>query len=235
MDSKRSVVGPTRTESDTVAQVEQPLESSTVVEEAHVGEEGRDALLEGSSRDLEVEKKDSDTVVIAQYEPNDSQSTSTKQQDNATVLDSTDTIASSIAPTSPDLTTELEKLRQAHQEELKERHQELHSHLERIDALQSKLQYLAKSAAESARKASSDADPGSFDSKLAEREERIALLMDEGQKLSKNELKNLNTIKKLPGQERRGGEEGDGDEAEAGQGGEGGDGCDGASATGRGC
>lgn len=75
--------------------------------------------------------------------------------------------------------------------------EEIYSYTERIDALQSKLQYLSKESAESARRASNSASAGSLEKKLAEKEEQIALLMEEGQQLSKTELKHLTTIKKL--------------------------------------
>ncbi len=78
-----------------------------------------------------------------------------------------------------------------------QRQEEVHGYIERIDALQSKLQYLAKESAEAARKASASAPSGSLEKKLAEKEEQVALLMEEGQKLSKKELTHLNTIKKL--------------------------------------
>ncbi|KZF26305.1 hypothetical protein L228DRAFT_9689 [Xylona heveae TC161] len=68
---------------------------------------------------------------------------------------------------------------------------------ERIDALQSKLQYLAKESAQSARLTADSAPPGSLNRKLAESEERIALLLEEGQKLSIAEFRYLSTIKKL--------------------------------------
>lgn len=77
------------------------------------------------------------------------------------------------------------------------RQEEVHGYIERIDALQAKLQYLAKESADSARKASNAAPPGSLEKKLADKEEQVALLMEEGQKLSKKELAHLTTIKKL--------------------------------------
>lgn len=77
------------------------------------------------------------------------------------------------------------------------RQEETHLYLERIDALQSKLDYLAKEAADTASKAASEAVLGSMDQKLAAKEEKIALLMKEGEKLSQTELRHLNTIKKL--------------------------------------
>lgn len=75
--------------------------------------------------------------------------------------------------------------------------EELHLYIERIDALQSKLKYLAKEAAESARKAAATAEPGSVEKQLREKDEKIALLFEEGQKLSKSEMDHRTAIKKL--------------------------------------
>lgn len=77
------------------------------------------------------------------------------------------------------------------------RQEEIHGYIERIDALQAKLQYLSKESASSARKAASAAPPGTLEKKLAEKDEQIALLLEEGQKLSKTELKHMTVIKKL--------------------------------------
>ncbi|KAL8771174.1 MAG: hypothetical protein Q9209_003345 [Squamulea sp. 1 TL-2023] len=77
------------------------------------------------------------------------------------------------------------------------RQEETHTYLERIDTLQSKLQYLTKEAAEAARIARSEAEFGSTEDKLAAKDEKIALLMEEGQKLSQTELKHMSIIKKL--------------------------------------
>lgn len=83
-------------------------------------------------------------------------------------------------------------------EEIKARqHEEIQDYVERIDSLQSKLQYLSRNAAESAKKTASAAPPGSMDRKLAEKDEKIALLMEEGQKLSKSEHSFRTTIRKL--------------------------------------
>src|SRR5690606_8820782 len=74
---------------------------------------------------------------------------------------------------------------------------ELHGYVEKIDALQSKLKYLAKDAAESAKKAAASAEKGSIEKELLGKDERIALLLEEGQKLSMTELEHRTTIKKL--------------------------------------
>lgn len=77
------------------------------------------------------------------------------------------------------------------------RQEERHNYLERIDALQAKLQYLTKEAAEIAKRSANDAEAGSIEEELAKKDEKIALLMEEGQKLSQTELKHVNTIRKL--------------------------------------
>ncbi|KAJ9501207.1 hypothetical protein H2202_003001 [Exophiala xenobiotica] len=78
--------------------------------------------------------------------------------------------------------------------------EEISIYIEKIDALQSKLQYLSKEAARSATQAAASAQPGSLEKKILEKDEKIALLMEEGQKLSKTEMKHLNTIKKMRAQ-----------------------------------
>ncbi|RAK97074.1 M protein repeat protein [Aspergillus ibericus CBS 121593] len=75
--------------------------------------------------------------------------------------------------------------------------EEMYGYIERIDALQSKLKYLAKEAAESAKKAATTADPGSTEKQLREKDEKIALLLEEGQRLSKSEMDHRTAIKKL--------------------------------------
>ncbi len=77
------------------------------------------------------------------------------------------------------------------------RQEETHTFIERIDALQAKLQYLTREALNSAKTAISVAPPESPERKLAEKDEKIALLLDEGQKLSKTELRHSSIIKKL--------------------------------------
>ncbi|KAI9801951.1 MAG: hypothetical protein M1825_003006 [Sarcosagium campestre] len=78
-----------------------------------------------------------------------------------------------------------------------QRQDEMHTYVERIDALHSKVQYLSKDSAEAARNAVSSATSGSTEKKLAEKDEQIALLIEEGTNLSKSEMKYLGTIKKL--------------------------------------
>ncbi|KAM3550177.1 hypothetical protein ARSEF4850_008475 [Beauveria asiatica] len=85
---------------------------------------------------------------------------------------------------------EVERLKASHQQQVQE-------YVERIDSLESKLQYLARSATETAQKAANAAPSGSMESKLAGKDEKIALLMEEGQKLAAGEEKYRTIIKKL--------------------------------------
>lgn len=86
-------------------------------------------------------------------------------------------------------------------EDTQAQHQdELHSHVEQVDALQAKLQYLAREATETARKDASAAPAGSLGKKLAEKDQQVAQLMEEGQKLAVNEQKLRAAIKKLRSQ-----------------------------------
>ncbi|KAF4974510.1 hypothetical protein FZEAL_8606 [Fusarium zealandicum] len=78
-----------------------------------------------------------------------------------------------------------------------ERSEEIQDYIEQIESLQAKLQYLSKNAADAAKKDATDAAPGSAERKLAEKDEKIALLMEEGRRLSSSEQKFRTTIRKL--------------------------------------
>lgn len=95
------------------------------------------------------------------------------------------------------LLAELTSLQEAHEETVRGHRDELNAHLERIDALQSKLAYLAQQLATSAKAATTEPDTSPADKKLAEKDIRISALMEEGQRLSKTEMKHLTTVKNL--------------------------------------
>lgn len=83
-------------------------------------------------------------------------------------------------------------------EEARLRHQEeIHGYVERIDALEAKLQFLAREATESARKAVLAAPAESVEKKLAEKDQQIAQLMEEGKNLASTEQKHRTIMKKL--------------------------------------
>ena len=71
-------------------------------------------------------------------------------------------------------------MREEHAAAEKQRQEEMHTFLEKIDALQAKLQYLAKETVAAAKEANS-ATATSEEKRLAEKDERIALLMEEGE------------------------------------------------------
>ncbi|KAG9573114.1 hypothetical protein KCU77_g15328, partial [Aureobasidium melanogenum] len=96
-----------------------------------------------------------------------------------------------------ELNTELSQLRQENAEAEKQRQEEMLANLERIDALQAKLQYLAKETVAAAKEANSSSQATPQERKLAEKDERIALLMQEGEKLSKVEMRQGAAIKKM--------------------------------------
>ncbi|KAK4170172.1 TATA element modulatory factor [Cladorrhinum sp. PSN259] len=75
--------------------------------------------------------------------------------------------------------------------------EEIHGYVERIDALEAKLQFLAREATDAARKAALAAPAGSAEKKLAEKDQQIAQLMEEGKNLASNEQKHRTILKKL--------------------------------------
>jgi TATA element modulatory factor len=102
------------------------------------------------------------------------------------------------APRSPsEIEAELSSLRQTHEQTVSEHREEINTHLERIDALQSKLTYLTQQLAAQTKAASSSPDSTALEKKVAEKDAQIAALLEEGQNLSKTELKHLSAIKKM--------------------------------------
>lgn len=95
--------------------------------------------------------------------------------------------------TNAELEAELKNMREGENQ----RQEEIHAYMEKIDALQSKLSYLAKETVAAAKAANASTESNAEEKTLAEKDERIALLMEEGEKLSKNEMRHLQTIKKL--------------------------------------
>ncbi|PSK37460.1 hypothetical protein B9Z65_2202 [Elsinoe australis] len=99
-----------------------------------------------------------------------------------------------------ELEVELIQLRAEREESDRQKQEDMDTVLERIDALQAKLQYLAKETVAAAKQANSEADKGSLEKRLAEKDEKIALLMEEGQNLSKTEMRQLTNLRKLSSQ-----------------------------------
>lgn len=127
----------------------------------------------GNDKPIESEKMDSQKRKLVSSEP-----------DQPSVQDKVDRF-------------EVEKLKAEHHEAEGRWREELHGYMERIDALQSKLKYLSEDSVQSARSATGSLEPDSVERRVFEKEERIASLMEEGQKLSKLDFDNRETIKKL--------------------------------------
>ena len=77
------------------------------------------------------------------------------------------------------------------------REEEIDYYLERIDALQAKVTYLTNEATVAAKKAASDTESGKSEKIIAAKDERIALLTEEGQKLSQTELQHYTMLQRL--------------------------------------
>jgi TATA element modulatory factor len=152
----------------------------------------KDSPVVGNVLDNDNQENGSDEREIPEFEIDDITINNDASESPDIVLQAEDAETSSPAPDSP-----LEELQAEHRAAESRWQEEMHEYIERIDALQSKLKYLAKEAADSARDAASAAKPGSIEKQLSEKDERIALLMEEGQKLSKTELDNRTVIKKL--------------------------------------
>lgn len=91
----------------------------------------------------------------------------------------------------------IKQLEQALEEMATQQAEETHNYVEQIDALQSKLQYLAREATDAARKEAREAPAGSLQKKLADKDQQIAGLMEEGKTLASTELKLRAIIKNL--------------------------------------
>lgn len=126
--------------------------------------------------------------------------TNTQAEVESAPGDEPDTMQTTIAPEPEALEgtdATVTQLQTEHKAAESQWQEEMYGYIERIDALQSKLKYLAKDAAESAKQAAASAEPGSVEKQLREKDEKIALLLDEGQKLSKSEMDHRTAIKKL--------------------------------------
>ena len=96
-----------------------------------------------------------------------------------------------------DYEAELAQLRSDYETTETQRQEEVHLYLERIDALEAKLTYLTNDVMEAAARKAASAPSGSLERKLAQHEEKLSSLMQEGEKLASMELKHMSTIRKL--------------------------------------
>ncbi|KAK6510404.1 hypothetical protein TWF506_009513 [Arthrobotrys conoides] len=101
------------------------------------------------------------------------------------------------APTVEELESTISQLREDLATCESRRAEEASAASERIDSLEEKLKYLAKESVEESRKRIQTGGSSALEKELAKRDERIALLLEEGERLSKIELKHMNNIKRL--------------------------------------
>ncbi|KAM0259537.1 hypothetical protein ACHAQJ_003263 [Trichoderma viride] len=152
-----------------------------------------DAAAVEASPELAVEKAE-DTLSGAEVQQTPEEAPSKEEElvKEETSIDTPDAATTVVenGAAAAESARELEEAKLRHREEVQE-------YVERIDSLESKLQYLSKNAADSAKKAASSAPSGSPEKKMAEKDERIALLMEEGQKLAGAEQKYRAAIKTL--------------------------------------
>ncbi|XDG10487.1 hypothetical protein ABKA04_010102 [Annulohypoxylon sp. FPYF3050] len=169
-----------------------PLRTSTEkVERADISKEDTTSIEPGSEQ----------TSTAAADAQNDRDGTSRLPANEPEVVVSDDLLATETASSSSILYEQrIANLEKALEETQAQHQEELHSHVERVDALQAKLQYLARQASEAARSTAVNAPAGSEGKIIAEKDQQIAQLMEEGQKLASTEQKHRSIIKKLRGQ-----------------------------------
>jgi chromosome segregation ATPase len=124
-----------------------------------------------------------------------SQSPSTTDISTPQVPPSGETVADE--PPSEGQGKEEAKAEDAQQQQQQQHQEEILGYVERIDALEAKLQFLAREASESARKAALAAPSGSLEQKLAEKDQQIAQLIEEGKNLASADHKSRVLVKKL--------------------------------------
>lgn len=146
-----------------------------------------------------VETEDQD-VTDTSSAPRVSQDVTISEPRNGVAAETTD--ISTDAPSPAGAVTELQEdriqqLEKALEDLAVQQQEETHNYVEQIDALQAKLQYLARESAGSARKAAQEAPAGSMEKRLAEKDQQIAGLMEEGKNLASTEQKLRTIIKSL--------------------------------------
>ncbi|OAA55207.1 TATA element modulatory factor 1 TATA binding protein [Niveomyces insectorum RCEF 264] len=106
-------------------------------------------------------------------------------------------VSTNVAALEGVLTARIKQLEDKLEEERRQHQDELHHHTEKMEALQAKLQYVAREVAGTAKNLAQSAVPGSLEKKLAEKDQQIAELMEEGKNLGVTEQKHRAILKKL--------------------------------------
>ncbi|ETN42078.1 uncharacterized protein HMPREF1541_04017 [Cyphellophora europaea CBS 101466] len=180
--------GPTDEVEETNVGGPQMSENPTVGEPSDATKDSTEPVIEERTKSTP-----SQTALDAPTSQADSLRPSTEAALNSTISSSVRASTESVNKADPALLhsqLEAEASRQKLQEELND-------HIERIDGLQAKLKYLSAQAAKSAKDAAVAAEAGSTEKQILEKDEKIALLMQEGTTLQKTELTLRQTVKKL--------------------------------------
>lgn len=189
-EDKKEPVPAVETTSESPSKPETPLVEESAVDLVSAASPAEETTAGTESAQLAVEtpsKEDVSSEAEATPQTRPEPQLNTASTDNEATAPASKKLNDS---ESSELGRDVEAIKMRHQEELQE-------YVERIDSLQSKLQFLSKNAAESAKKATQAAQSGTTERRLAEKDEKIALLMEEGQKLSSTEHKLRMVIKKL--------------------------------------
>lgn len=103
----------------------------------------------------------------------------------------------SLADMQEDQDAKLLDVQLEHEKSVSAMQDEINGYLERIDALQRNMQILTKESLARAKEIKADAEATPVEKQLAEKDEKIALLVEEGTKLTRSEMQYRNIIKKL--------------------------------------
>jgi len=165
---------------------------STMVESLSM--DSMEVLSEKQSEESHRKSKDStrNTIVSTLDEKKASTDSATRSQE------ATPRTSLSAPPTDPD--TVLLNAQLEHERSLSSIQEEVNGYLERIDALQRNMQMLTKKTIENAKAVKNGVEATPHDKQLAEKDEKIALLIEEGTKLTKGEMQYRTMIKKLRAQ-----------------------------------
>jgi hypothetical protein len=162
------------------------------------GEEKREDGSSSTGTGAEAERKDSpaeggESIQIPASGGN-VENTALSTEDQASLIKSLEADTTSETPP-PILSPEEQELKR-----VKEEHStEINEYLEKIDALHAKVAYLSAQKSQEAEAEVAAAPDSSVEKKNAEKDAKIAQLLQEGEKLSRNEMKHLSALKKLRG------------------------------------
>ena len=182
--------------------------------------DGFEEVAEEARRDLHGNRSEQETNAEAQLETEKELSAVAVHPDADSARGSTDGTGGrqsfSGRPSEDAYRPDAEGLPRSAAGDVLEAQAEMNVYLERIDALRRDLQTLVDSVSDSARKSAASAkddaasaEPGSLRQQMSQKDEKMALLIEEGTRWSKTEMDLRSTIKKIRGQAAMGAKEQD--------------------------